>query len=315
MSEKGMNVINERKESGKMEEDIKFGVAGFPLNFFCSSYGKKRDNIFVWMNEIGLDCIELQCTYGIRMKEEQASLYRALAEKYNIMLTMHAPYYISLASLKEDVVERSKLEIKKAYELASWLGVRRIIFHPGGGYGKTESDRKEGLKRLIDALNSIKKDLDTKNIKIYPEIGGKVNQLGSLDEIIEIVKNVDYARPCIDLAHLHARELGSMTSKEKIMDVLKKIEKELGRDILEETHFHVYPVDYTEKGEKVHKAFGEKIQIQQLSLFEVENEYMPRASDYIEAIRSMNIHPITICEAHNTQDVGAKLMKDLYFNK
>lgn len=294
--------------------DIKFGVAGFPLNFFNSTYGKKRENIFAWISEIGLDCIELQCTYGIRMKKEQALLYHELADKYNLTLTMHAPYYISLASLKEEVVERSKLEIKKAFELASWLGVKRIIFHPGGGYGKTELDRKNGIKRLIDALNSIKDEIDTEHIKIYPEIGGKVNQLGSLDEIIEICKNVDYARPCIDLAHLHARELGSMTSKEKIIEVLKKLEKELGRNILEETHFHVYPVDYTENGEKVHKAFGDKFE-GQLSLFEEIDEYMPKADDYINAIKNMNLYPITICEAHNTQDIGAKLMKDLYFKR
>jgi len=298
-----------------MNDEIKFGVAGFPLNFFNSKYGKKRENIFTWLKEIGLDCLEIQCTYGIRMQEQQAKLYKQLALENNLILTMHAPYYISLASLKEDVVERSKLEIKKAFELANTLGVSRIIFHPGAGYGKTKEDRENGLKRLIEALNSIKNEIDTKNIKIYPEIGGKINQLGSLDEIIKICKEVDYARPCIDLAHLHARELGSMTSKEKIINVLKKIEKELGRDILNQTHFHVYPVDYTDKGEKIHKAFGEKKDACQLSLFEFDNEYMPKAKDYIDAIKEMNLKPITICEAHNTQDIGAILMKDLYFEK
>lgn len=153
------------------------------------------------------------------MKEEQAILYRDLALKHNITMTIHAPYYISLASTKADVVERSKEEIKKAYELAKILNVKRIIFHPGGGYGKTKTDRENGLQRLIENLNSIKKELDTENIKIYPEIGGKINQLGSLDEILEICKKVDYARPCIDLAHLHARELGSMNSKEKIVEI------------------------------------------------------------------------------------------------
>ena len=295
-----------------MKNKAKFCVAGFPVNFFDSKYGKKRENIFTWIEEIGLDGIELQCTYGIRMKEEQAIFYRELAEKHHLILTMHAPYYISLASLNNEVVERSKLEIKKAFELAGILGVHRIIFHPGAGYGKSLEDRKEGLKRLIDALNSIKSDIDTDNIKIYPEIGGKVNQLGSLDEVIEICKNVDYARPCIDLAHLHARELGSMTSKDKIVGVLKRIENELGRDILEETHFHVYPVDYTDKGEKIHKAFGEKKEEQQLSLFEEDNEYMPKAQDYIAAIKEVGISPITVCEAHNTQDIGAILMKNLY---
>lgn len=297
----------------KINNKVKFGVAGFPLNFFSSTFGKKRENIFAWLESIGLDIIELQCTYGIRMKEEQAILYKKLAQEHNITLTIHAPYYISLASQKKDVVERSKLEIKKAYDLAKLLGVKRIIFHPGAGYGKTLEDRKEGLKKLINALNSLKDELDTENIKLYPEIGGKVNQLGSLDEIIEICKNVSYARPCIDLAHLHARELGSMNSSEKIIAVLQKIEKELGRNILEETHFHVYPVDYTEKGEKVHKAFGDTVNNEQLSLFEENSEFMPRAEDYIFAIKKMDLTPITICEAHNTQDIGAKLMKNLYF--
>ena len=296
-----------------MKNEIKFCVAGFPLNFFNSLYGKKRENIFKWINEIGLDGIELQCTYGIKMKKEQALLYRDLAEKNNLIITIHAPYYISLASIKPEVVERSKLEIKKAFELADILGVKRIIFHPGAGYGKTEEDRKVGLDRLINALNSIEDELDTKNIKLYPEIGGKINQLGNLDEIIEICKKVKYTRPCLDLAHLHARELGSLNSKEKIVEVLKKIESELGRKILEETHFHVYPVDFTDKGEKVHKAFGDKKEDSQLSLFVNDDEYMPKAEDYIGAIKELNLTPVTVCEAHNSQDVGAKLMKDIYF--
>ena len=57
-----------------IKEKTKFGVAGFPINFFSSQYGKKRENIFKWLEEIGLDCLELQCTYGIKMKEEQAKL-------------------------------------------------------------------------------------------------------------------------------------------------------------------------------------------------------------------------------------------------
>lgn len=294
--------------------EIKFGVAGFPINFFDSPLGKKRENIFKWIHDIGLDAIELQCTYGIRMKEEQAKLYRSLAEEYGITITIHAPYYISLASKNKEVVKRSIEEVKKAFELAKTIGAKRIIFHPGAGYGEL-GDREAGIKRLIDSLNSIENELDTRDIKIYPEVGGKVNQLGSLDEIIEICQKVSYARPCIDLAHLHARELGSMTSSSKIIEVLKKIEESLGKDILEETHFHVYPVDYTEKGEKIHKAFGEKRENNQLSLFDEDTEYMPKAEDYISAIKTMGLKPITICEAHNTQDIGAVLMKNLYFDK
>lgn len=286
-------------------EKAKFGVAGFPVHFFDQC--KKREKIFEWLENLNLDVIELQCTYGIRMKEEQALLYKELADKHHIMMTIHAPYYVCLASTKKETVERSLLEIKKAYELAKLLGVTRIIFHPGGGY----QDRKEGLEQLIRALNKIAPDLDP-SIHLYPEIGGKVAQLGSLDEIIEICKRVDIAYPCIDLAHLHARELGSMKTKEDILRVLDKIEEELGAEKLKQTHFHVYPVDYTEKGEKIHKAFGDQKEMEQLSLFEEDLDYYPKAEDYIAAIKEKGLTPITICEAHNTQDTGAMLMKSLY---
>jgi len=295
-----------------MKNKPQFGVAGFPENFFSSKYGKKREDIFKWLKELNLDALELQCTYGIRMQEEQAKLYKELAKEYGVTMTMHAPYYISLSSLNNEVSERSKLEVKKAFELSKILGVTRIIFHPGGGYG---TNREEGIERIINALNSIEDEIETKDIKIYPEIGGKLNQLGSLDEIITICKNVKYARPCIDLAHLHARELGSMSSASKIIEVLRKIEKELGRNILEETHFHVYPVDFTNKGEKVHKAFGDKKDGEQILLFDNDDEYGPKAIDYIEAIKKMKLTPITICEAHNTQDIGAMLMRDIYFGE
>lgn len=141
-----------------------FGVAGFPVNFFESKMGKNRDNIFAWISSLGLDVLELQCTYGIKMSEEQALRYRKLASDYNITMTMHAPYYISLASQNKDVVERSKMELKKAFDLAKLLNVKRIIFSPGGGYGK-EEDRRNGLENLIKALNDIKKDIDLEDIK------------------------------------------------------------------------------------------------------------------------------------------------------
>lgn len=290
-------------------EQIKFGVAGFPVHFF--EQHKKRELIFEWLEQLGLDVLELQCTYGIRMKEEQALRYKKLAAQHHITLTIHAPYYVCLASSKAETVKRSKEEIKKAYALAKILGVKRIIFHPGGGYGK---DRKKGLEQLIRSLLEIVPELD-QSIHLYPEIGGKVAQLGSLDEVIEICKRVPIAYPCIDLAHLHAREFGSMTSKEKILSVLDRIEQELGKEKLENTHFHVYPVDYTEKGEKIHKAFGDKKEEIQLSLFEEDCNYYPKAEDYISAIKEKGLHPITICEAHNTQDTGALLMKQIYLDE
>jgi deoxyribonuclease-4 len=287
------------------KDDMRFGVAGFPINFFSSQYKKNRDNIFEWLNSLGLSALELQCTYGVRMSDEQAIRYKKLAEEKDIKLTIHAPYYVNLGSKNQQTVINSKNEIIKAFRLANIIGASRIIFHPGGGYGKTEEDRAEGISQIITALNDIKPNIDTTNVKIYPEIGGKVASLGRLDEIIDICKSVDYAYPCIDLAHLHAREQGSMVSQAKILDVLNKIEVELGRDSLLRAHFHMYPVDYTVGGEKIHKAFEDRDAS--------GKRYLPIASDFIEAIKQKDLHPLVICEAYNTQEIGAMLMRDIYF--
>lgn len=95
-----------------------FGVAGFPANFFKSEYRKNRDNIFKWLKDIDLSILEIQCTYGIRMSDEQALRYKKLAEENNIILTIHAPYYVNLGSKKQQTVINSKNEIIKAFKLA-----------------------------------------------------------------------------------------------------------------------------------------------------------------------------------------------------
>ena len=281
-----------------------FGVAGFPMNFL-SDYKNDRDHIFSWLKGLGLDALELQCTYGIRMGDEQAARYKKLAKENDIALTIHAPYYVNLGSKNPKTVENSKKEIIKAFSLADKLSATRIIFHPGGGYGKTVEDRKIGISQIINCLNEIKNDIDTSKTHIYPEIGGKVASLGNLDEIIEICNKVDYAYPCLDLAHLHARENGSLNNADDIIAVLDKIEEKLGKTVLNKVHFHMYPVDYTIGGEKVHKAFDDMVD-------DGTTSFSPKAQDFVVAIKSKNITPFVICEAHNSQDVGARLMKEIY---
>lgn len=281
-----------------------FGVAGFPINFL-SSHKNDRDHIFSWLKDLGLDALELQCTYGVRMSDEQATRYKKLAQENNITLTIHAPYYVNLGSKNLKTVENSKKEIIKAFSLANKLGATRIIFHPGGGHGKTVEDRKIGISQIINCLNEIKVDIDTSKTHIYPEIGGKVASLGDLDEIIEICNGVDYAYPCLDLAHLHARDNGSLNNADDIIAVLDKIEEKLGKIVLSKIHFHMYPVDYTTGGEKIHKAFSDMAD-------DGVTSFSPKAQDFVAAIKSKDITPFVICEAHNSQDIGAKLIKEIY---
>lgn len=295
-----------------LNDEPLFGVAGFPPAFFESEYRKKRRNIFEWLNSLSLNWVELQNTYGVKMKEDQAKEYRELASKYDIGVSIHAPYYITLASGDSDVVTRSIERIFQCYWLADIIGANRIIFHPGFFCGKTDEDRKRGLDQLINGLLSIKNDIPN-NIYLYAETAGKCSQLGSLEEIIKICNAVPYVRPCLDLAHIHGFTHGSLISTESIVKVIEYVEQELGKKMLEEIHFHMYPVEIDKNGEKRHRAFFEKNELQQINLFSKEDEWFyPRPEHFVSAIKQKGICPIVVCEALNSQEQGAMLMKKLY---
>ena len=291
-----------------------FGVAGFPPAFFESEYRKKRVNIFAWVRSLSLDWVELQNTYGVKMKDEQALEYKRLARQHNIGISLHAPYYITLASGDADIVKRSVERIFQCFHLAEVIGSSRIIFHPGHFPGTSPKERKDGFSQLIRVLSEIKNDVP-KSIFLYAETAGKRSQLGSVEEVVEICSQIHYVKPCLDMAHVHGFRNGELTSEEKIYAILDYIGDMLGKDVLADVHFHMYPVEVDKNGEKKHRAFDDIIPIQQISLIgEVNSEqYHPRPEHFIAALKKKRLSPVIVCEALNSQEKGARIMKDIYY--
>lgn len=274
-----------------------FGVAGVPANY----KGKFKD-LFNWLREMGLNAYEIQCVYGFKISDANKEIIRK-EQLNNMHFSIHAPYYINLGSLNTPNVEKSKENMKQGIELAKSVGVNRIIFHPGGGHNNTEEGRKIGVKQLIDAVNEFTSEIDMGSVRLYPEIGGKTANLGSLDEIIEICKNCEYCYPCIDIAHLHAREIGSIQTIEDLRERLQKLKDELPEKF-KYVHFHAYTINYGDKGEIKHLMHGENMPD--------GTEGKPNLEDFVALLHEMEIDPWVISEASDTQEIGAKYMRDLY---
>ncbi len=274
-----------------------FGVAGVPTN-----YKGKFVNLFDWLRGMGLNGYEIQCTYGFKISEENRKIINA-EQKNGMYFSMHAPYYINLGSLNNAVVGRSKSNMKEGIELAKLIGVNRIIFHPGGGHENTIEGRKRAIDQLVDAVNEFTSEIDMGDVRLYPEIGGKTASLGSIDEIIEICKRCEYCYPCIDIAHLHAREHGSIQTKQDLIDRLSKIKREIPEKF-KHIHFHAYTINYGDKGEIKHLKHGESMPN--------GDEGKPNLDDFVAVLKEMKIEPWVISEALDTQELGAKYMHDKY---
>ena len=276
----------------------KFGVAGVPVNY----KGKPKD-FYNWLKDMNLNAYEAQCTFGFKMSDKNKELVLN-AQQDGFYISIHGPYYINLGSINPTVVARSIDILKQGVELAKSINCKRIIFHPGGGHENTEQGRKDAIKRIIEYLNTIASEVDMGEVKFYPEIGGKTANLGSLDEIIEICKGCDYAYPCIDIAHLHAREVGSITSKDILRAKLEHLKAELPNKF-NQVHFHAYTINYGDKGEIKHLVHGENMPD--------GSEGLPNLDWFVQLLHEFNLEPWVISEAHDSQELGAKYMRDKYF--
>ncbi|MBR9701469.1 TIM barrel protein [Candidatus Pacearchaeota archaeon] len=264
---------------------IKFGASGNPLNFFKSEFGKDRLGVIEWSAKLGLNAQERQMTYGARMKEDDAIEFGKRARKFGVSLSIHGPYYVVLNSKKEKVIENSIKELIKTTRLADLMGAKKVVFHPGFG---------RDIKKIIEGLKEVEKE-KPKSVVICPETTGKISQSGDLNEVLEICENTE-CEPCIDFAHLHARGQGSLMEEDDFRKVLVEIEKRLGKKSLKDLHCHFYPIEFTEKGERVHRAVTE------------ENVF-PRFESFANLIKEFKMAPTLISESKNTQDIGALEMK------
>ena len=96
------------------------------------------------------------------------------------------------------------------------------MIHPGF-YG--DNSEKKALKLIVKHSKKLTSMLKKEKIKakIGIETMGKQKVFGTLDEIIEICKNVKGIIPVIDLAHIHARENGSLKKREDYERIFEKL--------------------------------------------------------------------------------------------
>lgn len=191
------------------------------------------------VKELGLDAMEVEFTYGVRMSDEKAREIGKLAEALNISLSVHAPYYINLASDDKSKVVASKKRILESCKKAHNLKASYVVFHAGFYQDKTkELTFKIIKKRIEDILKTIKKK--KWRVALAPETTGKKTQFGSLDELLKLSKETKCS-VCVDFAHLLARD--GAINYDEVFSKLKDYKH---------IHAHFSGIEYTQKGERRH---------------------------------------------------------------
>ena len=278
----------------------KFGPAGTGDSFKALGY-KTSLQVPQYLVEMGLDHFEYQCGRGVNIGLDKANELGKIAKEKGITLSLHAPYYISMSSVDEEKRLNSINYILASARAVNAMGGDRIIVHTGS-CGKIT--REEALVLAKDTMALSQKALDAEglsNIHICPETMGKVNQLGTLYEVLELCKIDERIIPCIDFGHLNARDLGILKDKNDFENILLEIKNQLGEYRFKNFHSHFSKIEYTTGGEKRHLTFEDEA-------------YGPNFEPLMELVVKYGLNPTFVCESAGTQAEDAKSMKDYYLS-
>ncbi len=276
----------------------KFGPAGNSESFYAA--GKKSTfQAPEWLASLGLDAYEYQCGQGVRGSEEAFKKLGYEAKKHGIVLSLHAPYFISLSGIEQEKRLKSLGYIGQSIAAAEAMGADTIVIHTGSASKITREEAvllaKDTMYRALEAFP------DTK-VSMCLETMGKLNQLGTLDEVLDICKIDKRLRPVVDFGHLNARNIGGLfNTADDYRRVFDRITDMLGGEYADTLHCHFSKIEYTKSGEKKHLTFADTV-------------FGPEFEPLAEAIARDGYSPRIICESDGTMAEDALTMKKMYQN-
>lgn len=273
-----------------------FGPAGNSDRFKKEGY-KRTIQAMKWLHEFGLDSYEYQCGNGVTAGLETLAEIGTEAKNYGIRMSLHAPYYISLSGVIPEKRLKSIDYITQSVEAANALGAGIIVIHTGSA---AKISRAEAMDLAHDTLWKTLESVPYPEISLGLETMGKENQLGTLDEVIELCTIDSRLHPVVDFGHLNARNVGGLfASADDYRRVFNVIGERLGDGYAIDLHCHFSKIAYTEKGEKNHLTFEDTV-------------FGPPFEPLMEAIVREGVSPNIICESAGTQADDALAMKKYY---
>ncbi len=277
---------------------IWFGPAGNSNSFYDQGFSHSWQ-MPQWLHEKGLNAYEYQCNKGIHLKDETAKEIGEKCRAFDIRLSIHAPYYINLSSTEAEKRDKSIRYILDSLRLGKVMGAGRVVAHPGYVSGVS---RQTALELAIDTLLRTMQQADEMgltDVTLCPEVLGKTNQLGTLEEIIVLCSLDERLIPCVDFGHMHALTHGGMNTVEDFIHVLKLIEKHLGKERMRQLQIHFSRLEFGRGGEKKHWSYK-------------DTQYGPNFDPLARAIIALDIEPVIICESRDTMAEDALTLKGLY---
>lgn len=276
-----------------------FGCGGNSDSFYAAGH-KSSLEACEYLYGLGLAAYEYECTHGVRLSDAFCASLAKNAHDYAISLSVHAPYYINLASEDEGIKQKSIVHILKTLRVAEKMGADKVVFHPGTqGELKREQAMANALSLLEAVIFQAEREGLVDTVLLCPETMGKPGQLGTLGEILQLCEVSERVRPTVDFAHIHALEGGKLLTRRDFERIMLKIQRRLGEEAAHYLHIHFSPIEFGKQGERRHRCLMDKV-------------FGPDFEPLAEVLLDYHFAPTIICESAGQQAEDAVIFQTIY---
>jgi deoxyribonuclease-4 len=203
----------------------------------------------------GFNACEIDFEGGFWMDYDWAAEFGTRAREAKIALSVHAPIAGFMGHVERDKKQRMAVGmLDHTAGIATAAGAEPVVFHPGFLLGRT---RAGAIKSITEQLAELRERLEAKGraVPFGVEVMGRVREIGSLDDVLEISRRLGWVRPVLDFAHMHATSDGAFTDVEPFAAALEGAD-----EVLEPGapfHIHFSDIAYANRNETKHLPYGE----------------------------------------------------------
>ncbi|HWQ23358.1 MAG TPA: TIM barrel protein [Gaiellaceae bacterium] len=206
--------------------------------------------------ERGYRACEIDFESGFWMDYPFAERLGELAREHDVALSVHAPLFGFMGHLETSGRKFASAvgALDRSAGIAAACGAAPVVFHPGFLLGRT---REAALDAVVAQLEQLRERLEGKGraVPFGVEVMGRVRDLGSLEDVLEISRRTGWVRPVLDFAHLHATSDGGYRDVEAFVAALAAAD-----EVLEPGapfHIHFSDIAYANRNETKHLPYGE----------------------------------------------------------
>jgi deoxyribonuclease IV len=226
---------------------VRFGPARVPSR-------KSPAAAIALLQKRGFNACEIDFEGGFWMDYGWATDFGKRAREAKIALSVHAPIAGFMGHVERDKKQRMAIGmLDHSAGIAKAAGAQPVVFHPGFLLGRT---RAAAIKSIVEQLAELRERLEGKgrDVPFGIEVMGRVREIGSLDDVLEISRRLGWVRPVLDFAHMHATSDGAFTDVEPFAAALEATD-----EVLEPKapfHIHFSDIAYANRNETKHLPYG-----------------------------------------------------------